>query len=242
MPNHVTNVLRFDGDPGRVQSLLLELQNEEEGLGSLDFNKIIPMPKALAIESGSRTDIGLKAYRDFVEIYTLGREVPRQELLQIPEQNENAFLRHRPDIDRRTWDLGRQAFRNKLLFGVPTWYEWCVQNWGTKWNAYDCSPGDGSIEFHTAWSAPHPVIQKLSELYPELGITHLWADEDIGQNCGQREYQGGELTDEDYPMDGREACEFAADILGADLEDYGLVLNEDGTDYIYEEELGGMQL
>ena len=41
----VCNELRVSGDPQMVEKMLDAIQNEEEGLGSIDFNKIIPVPK-----------------------------------------------------------------------------------------------------------------------------------------------------------------------------------------------------
>ena len=94
------------------------------------------------------------------------------------------------------------------------------------------SDGD-NLAFHTAWSAPHPVIRELSKRYPEIEVVHAWADEDIGQNCGRFEYLGGELTEQFLPAFGRESYEFAASVWDTDLSDYGLVLNADETDYIW---------
>lgn len=44
MPNHVTNILRVSGDPEKVRAMFEAIKNEEIGLGSIDFNKVIPMP------------------------------------------------------------------------------------------------------------------------------------------------------------------------------------------------------
>lgn len=73
MPNHVANHISLQGDPEKIRSMLEAIQSDELGVGSVDFNKIIPMPKSLNIEAGSRTDRGLKAYRNFIEVYTFGR-------------------------------------------------------------------------------------------------------------------------------------------------------------------------
>ena len=73
MPNHVVNHISLRGDPQKIREILEEIQSDEIGIGSVDFNKVIPMPKSLDIESGTRTDRGLKAYRDFIEVYTFGR-------------------------------------------------------------------------------------------------------------------------------------------------------------------------
>lgn len=75
------------------------------------------------------------------------------------------------------------------------WYNWRIDNWGTKWNSYDNKRIDNdTIKFNTAWSAPIKVIQKLSEMYPDEVIEHWWADEDIGSNSGYASYQNGECN------------------------------------------------
>lgn len=62
-------------------------------------------------------------------------------------------------------------------------YEWCVNNWGTKWNLVengfheiifddweDWGGGEWERQLHfdTAWSPPVPVIHEASMLFPEL--------------------------------------------------------------------------
>lgn len=232
MPNHVTNILTFGGDPERIRSILYAIKNDDEGYGSIDFNKLLPMPPELEIESGSRTRDGLNAYNAFLEIYTFDRDPATLDLLNIPKESEDAFLRRRTDIDRRTWEIGRQAFQNVQKYGSPTWYEWHTRHWGTKWNAYGCRLSGNNLSFLTAWNAPHPIIQKLSEQVPDVTIHHAWADEDIGINCGYRDYLGGTVTDEWLPYERKESIEFAAAVLNADPSDYGLVLNGTATDYI----------
>lgn len=70
MPNHVTNILKFNGNAERFQEMLGRIQNEEYGRGSIDFNKIIPMPESLNIQSGSMTRRGLEAYQGFLKVRT----------------------------------------------------------------------------------------------------------------------------------------------------------------------------
>jgi len=45
----------------------------------------------------------------------------------------------------------------------PNWYDWCVENWGTKWNSYDGNVTENGIGFNTAWSPPVGVIVALSK-------------------------------------------------------------------------------
>lgn len=46
---------------------------------------------------------------------------------------------------------------------------------------------DGTpLYFQTAWSAPHPVLEKLTEMFPEIELEHEWADEDISPLAARR--------------------------------------------------------
>ena len=238
MPNHITNIIEIKGDPQRVRALFEAVKSDEYGLGSIDFNKLVPMPPELDMEEGSRTDRGLKAYKDFIEVYTFNSKRENFDLSNIPEKAEQAFLRVRPDIDSATWKLGRQAFQNQQRWGFTTWYGFCTRQWGTKWNAYGYEDGvqfDGkSLRFLTAWSPPEPIIAKLAEMYPDLDFTHQWADEDIGYNCGEDEYHNGSLCGEYRPA-GVEAVEYANGLWGNDEQ-------EEDEDMDEEESMGGPKL
>ena len=168
MPNHITNRIKLIGEPSEVKRVMEAVKVDEVGLGSLDFEKIIPMPA---------------------------------------------------DVDDS--------------------YNWCISNWGTKWNSYGYesieNPDDSdNISFLTAWSAPHPVLEKLTTMFPSVTIEHEWADEDIAYNCGRRVYYDSERIEEYYPEYGsKEAYEFAADVMDRQLEeDYSLYLNASETGYI----------
>ncbi len=241
MPNHVVNRINLEGDKEKIAEMLNAIKSEDYGIGSIDFNKIIPMPESLNIECGSSTDKGLKAYKEFVDICTFGGANPDMDLLNIPEEKEKIFLRMRTDIKPKEWELGRQAFRNEKMYGATTWYEWSIKNWGTKWNAYGYSEGVNYSEAdelycQTAWSAPHPIINRLSQMYPNIKFTHEWADEDISNNCGRAVYENGMCTSRYFPEPGtKEAYEFSAKIWDMDLNDVGLYLNATETKYIYAE-------
>jgi len=236
MPNHVTNILKFWGDRLKISEMTENIKNDNFVFPSIDFNKLIPMPEELNITSGSNTNRGLEAYKNFIEVYTLAGTREDADLLNIPEESEKAFLDLRTDIDHNDWELGKKAFQNELKYGAPTWYEWCVGNWGTKWNAYDFEESGNAkdtIKFDTAWSAPHPVIAKLAEMYLDIEIEHEWADEDIGYNCGKYVYRNGERIEEYFPESRVDCIDFALKVKGLDPTDYGMHLNAKGDDYIY---------
>lgn len=54
-------------------------------------------------------------------------------------------------------------------------YEWCIKNWGTKWDAYELketgrTPERWAISFDMAWSPPNPVIEELGRRFPTLRL------------------------------------------------------------------------
>ena len=119
MTNCIANRLHLSGDQNRIDELLESIKGEES---VIDFNRIIPMPESLNIESGSRTNNGLKTYKDFVAVYTMDGTLEK-DLLNIPKESEENFLKMRSDIDHDTWELGRTAFQNEQKYGAADWYQ-----------------------------------------------------------------------------------------------------------------------
>lgn len=218
MPNHVENKLEFIGDMQTIRKMMEQIKSDKYGEGTIDFNKIVPMHESLNIEAGSKTDRGLKAYKDFIEVCLFARkETDALKVMKsITQNDEEVFLSQRTDIERDEWEIGKIAWQNIQKYGSPTWYEWSIGNWGTKWNAYgydECTDYSGCDDFgfQTAWSAPHQILRKLSEMYPTITFEHQWADEDLGMNCGKRIYLGGEVIDEFIP-EGIRSTEFALEV------------------------------
>ena len=239
MPNHIENIITLKGNEKQIREMLEVIKNDDYSLETVDFNKIIPMSESLNIEAGSRTDRGLKLYKEFIEECLFDRK--ETDILKISAEtlaeSEKAYLSKRKDIDSAEWKLGKTAWNNIQNYGAPTWYEWCTNNWGTKWNAYGYDEGtdysaSGNLHFQTAWSAPHPVIKKLAQMYPDIIFEHEWADEDIGVNCGRKCYSTGGCTEEYYPESEIEATEFAFRVWDYDPSDYDLMLNKTETAYI----------
>ena len=53
-------------------------------------------------------------------------------------------------------------------------YDWCCNNWGTKWDAYkfgdkvtieDDDDSYVRMEFFTAWGPPQPILEKINEKF-----------------------------------------------------------------------------
>ena len=59
------------------------------------------------------------------------------------------------------------------------WYDWRVNHWGTKWDAYDVvvtddDPESVEIEFNTAWSPPEAICSAIREQYPDVSISWFY--------------------------------------------------------------------
>jgi len=64
------------------------------------------------------------------------------------------------------------------LSDSPNWYDWRLQNWGTKWDVYEthCTRIDANtlqLTFYTAWSPPIPVFDKLVDMGFEVNARYL---------------------------------------------------------------------
>lgn len=174
----------------------------------VDFNTVVPQPDALF-----RGDIGDSQTR------------PATLALGGNAVNFGAMT-----LDLFEDVLG--VMRSIRKTGYVSWYEWNIRFWGTKWNAYRSSRGDGFVTFETAWSMPGPVLEALAEKFPAALLTMEWADEDFGSNCGR--VQRGPGAEADFiPAGGSpEANRFAQSILQRDY----LTVNEDGSVTYHDED------
>jgi hypothetical protein len=67
---------------------------------------------------------------------------------------------------------------NESLLDGGDWYDWRLDNWGTKWDIYEthCTRIDAntlSMTFYTAWSPPIPVFDKLTDMGYEINARYL---------------------------------------------------------------------
>lgn len=82
---------------------------------------------------------------------------------------------------------------NLKKYGYKNWYDWCVSEWGTKWNAggdndammvdYDedvDNQGTALFQFDTAWAPALGVLQKLMDDHPELSIECRYYEPGVG--------------------------------------------------------------
>ena len=59
------------------------------------------------------------------------------------------------------------------------WYDWRVQNWDTKWDAYYLEISDDDedqleVTFNTAWSPPEAICSAIREQYPDVSVSWFY--------------------------------------------------------------------
>ena len=101
------------------------------------------------------------------------------------------------------------------------WYEWCIKNWGTKWDAYDVNLIKEGLRFYTAWSCPAPIFEAIAQKYPDAEFRVLFADEDIGSNLGVIHIKNGKCTVDLYDDKPREKkCNLLNEIKKSGVDDW----------------------
>ena len=115
-----------------------------------------------------------------VEIYGEGAEKIANKIQSEETPFDFTKIFPEPDYDKiEVEPTFRKEEKEDSDFRMPAWWDLRVQNWGTKWNSFDCEVTileDDQVEytFNTAWSPPEGVIYKLRELYPDVSITAFY--------------------------------------------------------------------
>lgn len=65
------------------------------------------------------------------------------------------------------------------------WYNWRIENWGTKWQAYEgrVDYKQHAFYFTTAWSFAYPVVKKFAEL-TDATIHAIYSGDFSKDDCG----------------------------------------------------------
>ena len=156
--------------------------------GCFDYNTVIPMPAELDIQESSSVTTGYDAlFGDWTEPakYWTWKEAASSLGLPFPLESREQLLACIRSLDCAAMYLepARQYKENIDRFGHGSWYGWCQQHWGTKWNAEDSVVTLESqqlvVTFTAASAFPKPVLSALSRKWPELDFKVLYVDEHL---------------------------------------------------------------
>lgn len=209
MPNHVVNRVTA---PEEVLDLL---KSPDPNGDVVDFNALVPMPTELSVEADMRTiEWAEIAVGKANPVKQLSASMPGPAMAESFRQGDYGTvadslrasnlmraLEQAETTGPLTWDDDRfeqflQMQRNVRAYGYPTWYDWSVERWGTKWNAYECERvlGSNVVTFQTAWGMPNKVALALFEKAGAATIQWEWADEDAGNNTGSLGLAHGKVS------------------------------------------------
>ncbi len=231
MPNFVKNkILVGRSEYGRRLIDKYCTYDNESGRLDFDFNKVIKMPEDLQIEFSSRSDQALCLYltkiNPEVDYYgekkdkitktaygKLMKELSKKTLMNhdftLSAEDIKKLLSkyNEKDSEKKLLDLGEKQIRNLENYDAINWYEWAINNWGTKWNAsdFETSDDDKSLTFDTAWDPSVEIMLEISRQNPDIRFGYLYSDEAIGSHVGYMLVQAGRIdfkgTFEDYSYD-----------------------------------------
>lgn len=175
MPNwYTTHVKPFDLDAFKQASHYYDVNG-------ISFQNIIPMPSSLEISSPCGweltprhishrrhllDDATIRPLLDSLYTDTIDAASFADVALDTLSDEEKDRLR---EFNSSIKECILGYFNLRRYDDCPTWYEWRIRNWGTKWDVEDSrlSP-DGIVSFVTAWSMPLPILKKLSYATPLL--------------------------------------------------------------------------
>ena len=190
MANYYQSSLTLKGERETMEKVFDSIKNDEDKR-VIDFDKVIPMPEELNIESNSAAE---------TIIILLMRQARFMMFGPYSPEVKDAWERYEKMDDQRKEEneaLAKKYLMNIAKYDYPNWYSWHIGKWGTKWNSiegYGTQRREGdTIYFETANGFCEPVIEELSKKYPDVEFIYEAADEDIGSNTIKGTYKNGEF-------------------------------------------------
>ena len=180
MTVEVINRLKMSGNPERIIEALEFVKYNDYGIGTIDFNKITPMPKW--VYDGK----------------LLTKEIEKK-------------------------------------YGAGNcWYQWCIKNWGTKWNSFlnRLCEDDNAIIFFTADSGVPALMRKLAFIFPKVEFEYSYSSNVFGANVGKFKFKDTEVWFQLMPQFTKEAYELSFELVNATPEECGFVFDKNINTYV----------
>jgi hypothetical protein len=221
MPNHIQNKLQVLGNNDEVQKVLTHIKGKDNDGKEIqiDFDKIKPIPKGMNVETHLGVEMWAKICTGQIDFAYLFSQM-KQSTSELFKSGDFGILASRmeantamehltgrragnvKDLSDSDFESFIQCLKNYREYGNISWYDWCIKNWGTKWNAYDQNDKRNTtdaIYFKTAWSSPIGLISELSKMFPLVKICLTYADEDSGSNAGIITFENGKAIEVNQP-------------------------------------------
>ena len=122
--------------------------------------------------SDNKPELIQKLYEIFKSEEVFTQFIPEPDWKTTP--NEKGELATKKDPD----DMMPPQFPDGKV--DDRWYNWRIQNWGTKWDCYEVDIDDSELEygfqvtFDTAWSPPEEICYAIKEQFDEVSVSWFY--------------------------------------------------------------------
>jgi hypothetical protein len=159
MPNWSVNEVTVYGEPEMIDKI------EKT---AFEFTKIIPPPQALVDDCEEYCTVCKSR-----ELVALNGNHKRCTKCDVGSNIGGRVGHTGTDRERyRQLNKAETKLAKSWLkkYGTDSWYEWNIENWGTKWDAGEVTMDrldEKTLRavFHTAWSPPEPIFERLANDY-----------------------------------------------------------------------------
>ncbi len=191
MPNWSFNNFQISGRSEEMEKFYqTALKKSTEGELIFSFSNVIPQPEK--IKNTISPSSSAKGVKWLNTSKLEHREGQLDEIFGI----KNGLI----PCENNTEEKCKQLIQE---FRCDNWYDWNIENWGTKWNVeVDCferSDSKFTCQFETAWTPPGLFLSRLQQLFPNLDIKLTYELEGCNE-CGVfvTEREGDVVTISNY--------------------------------------------
>jgi hypothetical protein len=196
MPNHTANNVTITGPKDTVLAITTMAKNTSQ---DFSLNSFLPIPSEL---KNTSSPARIMSQSEIDDMWTEWRK-KKESKCDTGPMGLHSYEKDAP------FGLGiTQQTSDELTAkcGTNNWYDWSVDNWGTKWDCYsvsewgvdsvDSETSAATIYYETAWSPITIFWQKISQQYPDCEFRHEFADEG-GEFLGNETIMNGRIIDSD---------------------------------------------
>ena len=174
MPNYCFNRIKLNVTQEELEKIKERVMSKDEFEDEyFDFNKVMKRPKNMLLRAFKADTLDA-----FSKYYYENPDKLEQKLLDSVIRNEILKVKINGklvNIDRYVDEkYSHEELRSYTGEKLMLWYDWCINNWGTKWNSLFSGITKEELLFNTAWS---PISLKLFE-----GFIHI-CKEIIGEKA-----------------------------------------------------------
>jgi len=191
MPNHTANNVTITGPKDTVLAFTTMAKNTSQ---DFSLNSFLPIPSEL---KNTTSPVHIMSQSEIDDMWTEWRK-KKESKCDTGPMGLHSYEKDAPfglGITQETY------YTLVKKYGVSNWYDWCLINWGTKWDCYnvgewgvDSETSAATIYYETAWSPITIFWQTISQKYPDCEFRHEFADEG-GGFLGNETIMNGRIID-----------------------------------------------